>query len=163
MSASWCLVSMYRILNFRIKINPVKQPIQSNSVGSWYMSHCGTSAFDDHLDHSFIVFEHIQYSIGTRMCSAWWNMINVGQIRIGVRGWNLCSHVRSKICRQVFPWLSDVFGFVGLACCGMQFFNHKIPEIESGNPINASTCIERNHLSFRRTVWNWTLFPAHST
>ena len=34
MSASWCLVSMYRIWTSRIKINPVKQPIQSNSVGS---------------------------------------------------------------------------------------------------------------------------------
>ena len=32
-------------LNFRIKINPAKQPTQSNSVGSWHMSHCGTPAF----------------------------------------------------------------------------------------------------------------------
>ena len=27
--------------NLRIKISPVKQPIQSNSVGSWHMSRCG--------------------------------------------------------------------------------------------------------------------------
>ena len=36
-------------LNVRIKINPVKQPVQSNSVGSWYMSHCGISAFYYHF------------------------------------------------------------------------------------------------------------------
>ena len=44
MSASWFLVSMYRI-RFRIKINSVKQPIQS---GSGHTSHCGTSTFDYH-------------------------------------------------------------------------------------------------------------------
>ena len=42
-------------LNFGIKINSVKQPIQSNSVGSWHMSHGGTSTFDYHLDHGFMV------------------------------------------------------------------------------------------------------------
>ena len=50
------------------------------------MSHCGTSAFDHHLNHSFVILKDIQRSIGTRMFSAWWNVINVGQIRIGVRG-----------------------------------------------------------------------------
>ena len=34
-------------LNLWIQFNSVKQPIQSNSVGSGYVSHCGTSAFDD--------------------------------------------------------------------------------------------------------------------
>ena len=53
-------------LNFRIKVNPVKQPIQSNSVGSWHMSHCGTSAFDYHLNHGFIILKDIQHSVGTR-------------------------------------------------------------------------------------------------
>ena len=46
-------------LNFRIKINPVKQPIQSNSVGSWHVSHCGTLAFDYHLNHGFIVLKNL--------------------------------------------------------------------------------------------------------
>ena len=61
-------------LNFRININPVKQRIQSNSVGSWYMSHCGTSAFYYHLNHGFVVLKDIQNSIGTRTCHAWWNV-----------------------------------------------------------------------------------------
>ena len=50
MSANWCLVSMYQfwILGSRITI---KQPIQSNLVGSWHVSHCWTSASDYHLNH----------------------------------------------------------------------------------------------------------------
>ena len=34
-------------LNLGVQINSVKQPIWSNSVGSGYVSHCWTSAFDD--------------------------------------------------------------------------------------------------------------------
>ena len=55
-------------LNFRIKIHSVKQPIQSNSVGSWHVFHCWTSAFDYHLSHGFVILKDIQHSIGTRMC-----------------------------------------------------------------------------------------------
>ena len=44
-------------LNFGTRINPVKQPIQSNSVGSWHMSHCGTSAIDYHINHGFIILK----------------------------------------------------------------------------------------------------------
>ena len=88
-------------LNFRIKINPVKQPIQSYSVGPWYMSHCGTSAHDYHLNHGFIILRDIQHSIGTRMCHAWWNVINVGQIEISVHGGKLFPHVWMSVCRQV--------------------------------------------------------------
>ena len=55
------LVSMYLIWilgpNFSIE-----QPIKRNSVGPGNMSHCGTPSVDDHLDHCFIVFEHIQQS-----------------------------------------------------------------------------------------------------
>ena len=48
-------------LDFGVHVNPVKQPIQSNSVSPGNMSHCGT-LFNDHLDHCFIVFQHIQQS-----------------------------------------------------------------------------------------------------
>ena len=40
-------------------------------------------------------------------------MIKIGQIEIGVRGWNLFSHVRLRSCLQVSPWLSYILGFVG--------------------------------------------------
>ena len=37
-------------LDFWVKINPIKQPIKSNSVGPGNMSHRWTSAFYYHLD-----------------------------------------------------------------------------------------------------------------
>ena len=47
-------------LDFGIQIDSIEQPIKRNSVGSGNVSHCRTSAFNDHLDHSFIVLKHIQ-------------------------------------------------------------------------------------------------------
>ena len=47
-------------LDFGVQINSIEQPIKSNSVGSGDVSHCWTSAFDNHLDYSFIVLKHIQ-------------------------------------------------------------------------------------------------------
>ena len=46
-------------LDFGVHIDSVEQPIKSNSVGSGYMSHCWTSAFDDHSKHGFIVLKNI--------------------------------------------------------------------------------------------------------
>ena len=49
----WLLVSGVGIpdLNSGIHVNPFKQPIQINPVGSWHVSHCWTPAFDYHLIH----------------------------------------------------------------------------------------------------------------
>ena len=47
-------------LDLGVQIDSIKQPIKRNSVGSGNMSHCRTSAFNNHLDYSFIVFKHIQ-------------------------------------------------------------------------------------------------------
>ena len=47
-------------LDLWIKINSTEQPIKSNSMSSRNMSHCWTSAFHNHFDHSFIVLKHIQ-------------------------------------------------------------------------------------------------------
>ena len=113
-------------LNFGVQCNSVKQPIQTNSVGSWHMSHCGTSDFDYHLNNGISILKDIQHSIGTRMCPAWWNVNNTGQIDIGVRGWNLFSLVWLRIRRQVSPWLSYTFGFVGLVPWRMKYFSNKI-------------------------------------
>ena len=41
-------------LYFGVQINSIEQPIKSNSVNSGNMTHCWTSAFNDHLDYSFI-------------------------------------------------------------------------------------------------------------
>ena len=47
-------------LDFGVQMNSIEQPIKSNSVGSGDVSHCWTSAFHNHFNHSFIVFKHIQ-------------------------------------------------------------------------------------------------------
>ena len=47
-------------LNSRIEICSVKQPINCDSVGLWPVSHCWTSAFNNHLDYRFSVFKHVQ-------------------------------------------------------------------------------------------------------
>ena len=46
-------------LDFGIQVDSIEQPIK-NSVSPGNMSHCGTSAFNNHFNYSLIVLEHIQ-------------------------------------------------------------------------------------------------------
>ena len=55
-------------LDFGVQINSIEQPIKSNSVGSGDVSHCRTSAFNDHLDQSFIVLKHIGHLRERNQC-----------------------------------------------------------------------------------------------
>ena len=111
-------------LNFGIQISPVKQPIQSNSVGSWHMSHCGTSTFDNHLVYCL-------HSTRTRMPCIWWKVINV----CWNDDWDGVMQVWFNNCRRVSPWLS--LGSICSVRYGMKYFNHQIPESESGNTVHA--------------------------
>ena len=43
------------------------------------MSHCGTPPFNDHLDHCFNVFKHIQQSFFMKTLDVWFNTINIIQ------------------------------------------------------------------------------------
>ena len=70
-------------------------------------------------------------------------------------------HVWPDNCLRVSSWLS--LGIIIIVRYWMKYFNHQIPENESGNTIHAWTCIERNDLNLWRTVWNWGLFLAHPT
>ena len=47
-------------LDLGIQINSIKQPIKCNSVSPGNMSQCRAPSFNDHFDHCFIVFEHIE-------------------------------------------------------------------------------------------------------
>ena len=47
-------------LDLGVQINSITQPIKSNSVSPGNMSQCRASSFNDHFDHCFIVFKHIQ-------------------------------------------------------------------------------------------------------
>ena len=64
-------------LDLGVQIDSIEQPIKSNSVSSRNMSHCRTSPFNDHLDHSFVVFKYIQQSFLMRILDIRRNRINV--------------------------------------------------------------------------------------
>ena len=51
MSASWFLGVDVFYLDLRVKIDSIEQPIKSNSMSSGNMSHCWTSAFNNHFNH----------------------------------------------------------------------------------------------------------------
>ena len=159
--ASWCLVSMWRILIFGVHINPVKQPTQNNSVGPWNMPHCGTSTFENHFDYCITVLKDIQHSAGTRMRCTLWNVINVCWNDVGVLDWDGVMHVWLDNCRRVSPWLS--LGSMCSVRCAMKHSNNKVPKIKSWNTVHAQPCMERNDFTSCGTVWNSSLFLAHPT
>ena len=102
-------------LNLGMQINSIKQPIKRNSVGSWHVSHCWTSAFDYHLDHGFIVHKDIQHSTKSRRSHVRRNVINIIQIQIDVHGWILVFHVK-VLLRNKFPcdsWPLDLLIWFG--------------------------------------------------
>ena len=53
-------------LDLWVHIDSLEQPIKSNSVSPGNTSHCGTSSFDNHFDHCFVVLKHIQQSFLAR-------------------------------------------------------------------------------------------------
>ena len=79
MSASWFLVSMYLIWIFGSRL------VRSNNQSSatlWVLETClivGLFPFNDHLDHCFVVFKHIQQSFLMRRLDVWGNRINIIQ------------------------------------------------------------------------------------
>ena len=60
------LVSTYFDLDFRIQVDPIKQPIKSDTVSSRHMSQSGTSSFNYNLDHGFVVFTDVQLRFPSR-------------------------------------------------------------------------------------------------
>ena len=71
MSANGFLVSMYLIWISGIQINPIEQPIKSNSVVSGNMSHFRASSLYDHLDHCFVVYNK----------ASWWQELTFEGIK----------------------------------------------------------------------------------
>ena len=60
MSASWFLGVNIFDLDFRIQVDPIKQPTKSDTVSSRHMSQSGTSSFHYNLDHGFVVLTDVQ-------------------------------------------------------------------------------------------------------
>ena len=102
-------------LNFRIQVNPVKQPIKSNSVGSWNMSHCWTPAFDYHLNHGFSVLKNEQNCTRMRKIHVRRHTVNMIQIKNVVLGWNLGLVLRVLVWCGIMQQVSlyrQTFGFI---------------------------------------------------
>ena len=66
-------------LDFGVQSDPIKQPIQRNSVGSGRVSDSPTSAFDEHFDHRFIVFKKIQLHFNLRRVCVCDNAVHIWQ------------------------------------------------------------------------------------
>ena len=67
-------------LDLGFQVDSCKQPIKSNSVSSRQMSHCGTSSFDYHFDHNFVVFENVQLKLTLRRLCVEEYVIHVAQL-----------------------------------------------------------------------------------
>ena len=57
---------MYLIWIFGVQINSIKQPIKGIPVGPGFVSHCWTSALNDHLVHGFVCFKDVQLTLTLR-------------------------------------------------------------------------------------------------
>ena len=114
-------------LNLWIQIDSVKQPLKSNSAGSGYVSHCWTSAFDDHFDHCFVVLKNLEHRTELRRIRVRRNTINITQFKSVVLDWSLGLVlgvlVRWCVTQQVS--LYSVFGFLSLVRGRMKHFNNQ--------------------------------------
>ena len=75
--------------NLGIQVDSVKQPTKRNSMGSRHLSHCWTSAFDDHFNHCFVILKNVKHSTRLRRLHVWRNIISVAQFKIFVLIWGL--------------------------------------------------------------------------
>ena len=104
--ASWFLVSTYIDLDLEFQVDSVKQPIMSKSVSSWHMSHCWTSSFDYHFDHSFIVFRDVQLRLTLKKNVCWWvrdRLHSIGQPSVFL--WHVGSWFLESRTAPVSLWL----------------------------------------------------------
>ena len=135
---------------------PIEQPIKSNSVGSWHMSHCGTSAFDYHINHGFIILKDMKHSTKSRIFHVRRNVINIAQIKIVVLGWNFVLIVLAG-----FPvdWSLDLLDWFGEE---WNTLTTKSQRSRAEIPSMRKPAL-REHFSFRWAVWDWCLCLAHPT
>ena len=58
-------------------------------------------------------------------------------------------------------FLYSLLGLCEVVGRRMQYFNHQIPEIESGDTAQPKINVQRNNFRFSWTVRDWRLFHAH--
>ena len=123
------------------------------------MSHHWTSSLDNHLDHSFVVFENVQLWFFFREMCVRKNLIYVWQIHL------LSQHMISLGCAfgdaTGFPKLVGVD--LGTSWVVLSTSNHNTPQVKRRSTIHPPTSIQRNNFRFRGAVTNWGVLFAHPT
>ena len=136
------LVSMYLIwIFFWVLVNSIEQPIKCNSVGSGDVSHCRTSASNDHLDHCFIVIKHIKAS---------WR-----------EDWTFEGTESIFSITLIFP---GDFLISKTTLTSRPVLRHTSKNRNNcKQPIQSQSNVQGDDFRFCRTVRNTSLFLAHST
>ena len=141
-SSSWVFGVNIFDLDFCVQVDSVKQPIKRNSVSLGHVSHCRTSAFGNHLDYRFIVFNNVKLGAkGFAFCGNVIHNIISGNVFLPLG-------VRVFLLYLVSPRVSPYWMVFGR----MQYFSHQIPEIASGNAIHAQTSIQRDNFRLSNCV-----------
>ena len=148
MSASWGLVSLYRIWIWESRLVLSNTQFKSNSVGYWHMSHLWTPAFDYHLHHGFIVLKHVQHR--NRM-----HIINMTQFQ-NYRAWQEIWFCSSFVClswrdAHRFPCADGPLVLSGWFWSQWQTSTAKFQRSKAGIPSIRRPAFKRNYFSFRWT------------
>ena len=127
-------------LNLWIQIDSVRKTIKSNSVGSGYVSHCWTSAFDDHFNHCFMVLNNVDTS-ELRRLRVRRNIIyncSIEECRAGLESWfGFGCACLMKCDATSFPVLFLWISSIGQVKNGtLQSPHFKDPELESYPCVN---------------------------
>ena len=69
-------------LDFGVQVDSVKQPMKLDTVGTGHMSHCRTSAFENHLDYCFVVFKNERQGAEVRRFGVCGNVVHIESINI---------------------------------------------------------------------------------
>ena len=105
-------------------------PVKSNSVGSGYVSHCWTYAFENHCNHCFDIRNNVKHRTKLRRLRIRWDIIDIAQFKIVVLNWCLGLVmgvlVWWGVTRQV-PSTLPVDFFNCVRGTRMEHFNNQIP------------------------------------
>ena len=96
--------------------------------------------FSKRKEYRLIVLKDISHCTGIGMRRIW-SGFNVSWNDVGVLDWDRVMHAWLDNRRRVAQWLSQVHQFCSVR---NEILNHQIPVSDSGNIVQAETCIERN-------------------
>ena len=149
-------------LDFGFQIDPVNQTIKSNSVGSGHVSrHRGTSSFNYHLDHAFVVFKDKQLRFSLRRMCVSGNIIHFTQLLNLVSSFDmLCLGfgIGSRTISSMTLWLG-----LTLLLVERDTSITMSQRSRAGGPSIRNPIIQRNDLRHCGAVRDRSLFLAHPT